>query len=205
MDRLVQQKNDSMESIPVTVIPTVTTTIPSTLAASGATTVPTATTLPTTSTTTLVTESSIAATHPSDEASKLIKSMQDMSIQTNEINRLKDQIKSLEDEKKLAQNMHKNETHKSNRLIERIHKLEKELTLKEPLAQAKQHLWANIINSVNDIWPSIQVIFEQKDLIKEATKAIQKLRKNLVTSQRRPMKSLSFLIPRTNRNWKRLA
>jgi len=54
--------------------------------------------------------------------------------------------------------------------------LEKELTLKEPLAQAKEQLWANIIDSINDIWPSIQVIFEQNDLVKEATKEIQRFK-----------------------------
>jgi len=52
---------------------------------------------------------------------------------------------------------------------ERIKNMEKELTLKEPLGQAKEQLWANIIDSINDILPSIQVIFEQIDLIKQAT------------------------------------
>lgn len=40
-------------------------------------------------------------------------------------------------------------------------------------------MWANIIDSVNDIWPSIQVIFEQIDLIKQATKAIHKVKEKL--------------------------
>ena len=44
------------------------------------------------------------------------------------------------------------------------------------MAQAKQQLWANIIESINDIWPSIQVIYEQKDLLKEAREAIQKIK-----------------------------
>lgn len=57
--------------------------------------------------------------------------------------------------------------------------LKKELTLKEPLAQAKKQLWANIINSANDIWPSIQVVFEQKDLIREAIEAIQRVKEEL--------------------------
>jgi len=55
---------------------------------------------------------------------------------------------------------------------ERTKSLEKELTLNEPLGQAKEQLWANTIDSVNGIWPSIKVIFEQKDLVKEATEAI---------------------------------
>ena len=39
--------------------------------------------------------------------------------------------------------------------------------------------WANIIDSVNDIRPSIQVIFEQTELVKVATEAIQKVREEL--------------------------
>ena len=140
MDKLVQEKKANMEAVIVTTIPIVTTEVPSTLEASVATTVPVATTLPTTSATTLVTESSIVAVHLSDEASKLIKAMQDMSIQTKEINRLKDQIKSLEDENMLVKIMHKYEIHKSKRSTERIQKIEKELVLKEPLAEEKHQL-----------------------------------------------------------------
>ena len=40
-------------------------------------------------------------------------------------------------------------------------------------------MWANIIESVNDIWPSIQVIYEQKDLIKVASEAIQKIKEEM--------------------------
>ena len=138
MDKLVQEKKANMEAIHVTAIPTVTTAVPYTLVAPVATIVPVATTLPTTSKSTSTTESSTTATHPSDEACKLVKSMKYMSIQTTEINRLKEQIKILEDENKLIQIMHKNETQKSNRLSKKVQKLEKELTLKEPLAQEKQ-------------------------------------------------------------------
>ena len=104
------------------------------MVASLAPTAPVDTTLPIAS----ATGSTTAAAHPSDEASKLVKAMQYMSIHTTEINRLKEQIKSLEDEKKLAQIMHKNEAQKSNKLTESINNLEKELTLKEPLAQEKE-------------------------------------------------------------------
>lgn len=174
MDKLVQEKKVNREEITVTTIPTVTTTVPST----SSDPLPTTLTV-TTSTTTSTTDSTTTIIHPSDEADKLIKAMQHISIHTNKINRLKEQIKSLEDEKKLVQIMHKDETQKSNRLNERLQKLEKELTLKEPLAQAKQQLWANMINSVNDIWASIQVNFEQTDLIKEESKEIQEVRAEL--------------------------
>ena len=47
------------------------------------------------------------------------------------------------------------------------------------MAKIKKKLRANIIESVNDIWSSIQVIYEQRDLIKEAGEAIQKIKEEL--------------------------
>ena len=43
----------------------------------------------------------------------------------------------------------------------------------------KQILWANIIDSINDVWPSIQVIFEQTELVKVATEEIHKTMEEL--------------------------
>ena len=64
-------------------------------------------------------------------------------------------MKSLETDYKLAKIMHKEEVKKATRMSERLKAMEKDLTLKEPLGQAKELLWANMIDSVNDIWPSI--------------------------------------------------
>ena len=114
-----------MEASNVIAIPTVTTIVPSSLVVLVAIAAPIATMFPTASTTTSTIGSTTIVVHPSDEASKLIKAMEDMSIQTNEINGLKEQIKILEDEKNLVQIMHKDETQKSNRLNERLQKLEK--------------------------------------------------------------------------------
>ena len=55
--------------------------------------------------------------------------------------------------------MHKEEVQKDAKMSERLKAMEKDLKLKESLGQAKELLWANIIDSVNDIWPSIKVIF----------------------------------------------
>jgi len=60
------------------------------LATSLAPTTPLATTLPAATTTTLAIGSTTVATHPSDEASKLVKAIEDMSIKTIEINILKE-------------------------------------------------------------------------------------------------------------------
>ena len=49
------------------------------------------------------------------------------------------------------------------------------------------------IDSVNDIWPSIQVIFEQNDLVKEATKAIQRVKAELGDVPEEASRIIQFL------------
>lgn len=100
--------------------------------------------------------------------------------------------------------MHKSETQKSNKLTDKIDKLEKELSLKEPLAQEKQQLWANIINSINDIWPSIEVIFEHKDLIKKEGNAILKVKEDLGKKPEEATKIIKFLNYKNNQELEEL-
>ena len=54
--------------------------------------------------------------------------------------------------------------------------LEKDLSLNKPLAEIKGILWANINQSLSNVWRSIQVIYEQIDLIGAAQVEIQKTR-----------------------------
>lgn len=102
LDNLIQLKQASLETSATTTIPIVITTVPSTLVASLAPTAPLATSYLATTTTTSVIGSTTTAAQPSHEASKLVKAMKDMSIRTTEIYKLKEQKRSLEDEKKLA-------------------------------------------------------------------------------------------------------
>ena len=78
-------------------------------------------------------------------------------------------MSSLEIDCKLAQIQQKEEAQKNQRMGERIQILEKDLTLQQPLGDMKEILWSNMIDSINDVWPSIQVIFEQTELVKVAT------------------------------------
>ena len=67
MDKLVQEKNASIEAIPITTIPTVTIAVPYTSLALVATTIPVATIISTSAT-----DSTTTTTNPSDEEGKLI-------------------------------------------------------------------------------------------------------------------------------------
>lgn len=62
---------------------------------------------------------------------------------------------SLETDYKLAKIMQKEEEQEAAMIKEKVKLMERDLTLKEPLGEAKEKLWANIIDFVNDIWPSI--------------------------------------------------
>lgn len=155
-----------------TAIPIITIAAPSTVAASLAPIAPLATTLPVT------TEFTIAGTS-TEKTTELVKAMEEMSIQATELKRLKEKVASLETDCKLAQKQQKEEAQKALRMGEKIKVLEKVLTLQKPLGQTKEMLWANSIDSVNDILPSIQVIFEQIELVKVATEAIKKVKEDL--------------------------
>ena len=100
----------------------VTTTVPSTLAEELAPKVSLAIVVTVTSSTTSTTESSTSVVQQSYEAKKLIKAMEYMSIQNNEINRLKEKIKNLEDAKKLAQINAETEGQKAKSSSEKLKK-----------------------------------------------------------------------------------
>lgn len=118
-DNLIQLKQTNIASTSANVIPIMSTTVPSTLKASLAPTAPPATSLPVT------TESTTTSTSGED-ADKLVKAMNEMSIQATEMNRLREKMASLETNYKIAQIMQKEESYKANKMNERVKALEKD-------------------------------------------------------------------------------
>ena len=116
LDILIQLKQASLDYALATVIPTVTNDVPSTLAASLAPTAPIATTL-------LASTPSTSTWSTGDEANRLVKEMEEMSIQTTEMSMHKEKMTNLETDYKLAQIMHKEEKQKSTRMNEQIKSL----------------------------------------------------------------------------------
>ena len=80
LDNLIQLKQASLYTTTVTIIPTVTTIVPSTLAASLAPIAPLSIALPAATVSPPAIGSTSVAAQPGDEASKLVKEMEDMSI-----------------------------------------------------------------------------------------------------------------------------
>jgi hypothetical protein len=44
------------------------------------------------------------------------------------------------------------------------------------LSEAKENIWIDIINSMTEIWPLIQIVFEQHELVQRVGQAIEKIR-----------------------------
>ena len=73
------------------------------------------------------TSSTIPSTIPiqvSDAFEKLVKSMEDMSIQGEEIRKLQEVVKNLQELKSMFQASHQEETHKSQRNSQKLQQLQ---------------------------------------------------------------------------------
>ena len=43
------------------------------------------------------------------------------------------------------------------------------------LTEVKENVWTDITKSINEIWPMIQIMFEQNDLVQRSKQAIEKI------------------------------
>jgi hypothetical protein len=69
--------------------------------------------------------------------------------------------------------------HKSQRLTQEIQKLQKETFMAKILSEAKENIWIDIIQSMTEIWPLIQIVFEHNELVQRDRQAIDKIRGEL--------------------------
>ena len=61
------------------------------------------------------------------------------------------------------------------------------------MSYVKNQLWTKIIESINNVWPSIQVIYEQKDLLKASHEEIQKTMDELGAKLEEAVEIIKFL------------
>jgi DNA repair ATPase RecN len=91
----------------------------------------------------------------SDASDKLVKSMEDMSIQGEEIKKLQEEVKNQQELKSMFQASHQENMHKSQRLCQKLQQLEKVSVMVKTLAEAKENIWVDINKLMSKIWPSI--------------------------------------------------
>jgi hypothetical protein len=84
----------------------------------------------------------------SDAFEKHVKSMEDMSLQGEEVRKMKEDIKNLQEMKSMFQTSHHVEMHKSQRISKQLQQLQKETIMAKILAQAKETIWIDINKSM---------------------------------------------------------
>jgi hypothetical protein len=69
--------------------------------------------------------------------------------------------------------------HTTQRLKKELQKLQKETVMAKTLSEAKENIWMDICKSMTEIWPLIQIMFEQHELLQRSRQAIDKIRGEL--------------------------
>ena len=99
---------------------------------------------------------------------EIVKSMEEMSLKNTQINNLKKANKDLKSSYKNALITSKGHEQRTKALEEQVKSLQKEVNFCEQVKYIKNYLWNNIIQGIHLQWPSIQIIYEQRDLLKAA-------------------------------------
>jgi hypothetical protein len=65
------------------------------------------------------------------------------------------------------------------------------------LAKAKENIWTDISKSINEIWPMVQIMFEQHDLVLKSLQAIGRIRTKLGEIPSKANEIIKFLNSKT--------
>jgi hypothetical protein len=68
------------------------------------------------------------------------------------------------------------ERQEADKIKKEIQHLQKQIVAGKTLAEAKENIWTDIAKSINEIWPMVQIMFEQHDLVLKNRQAIDRIR-----------------------------
>ena len=105
--------------------------------------------------------------------------MNDLKLQVTELQHTKLQLINLEQRYDISKMSVADKSRVIKRLEKLVKALEKDLTLEKPLREINKIIWDNIIQTIKDIWPSIQIMYEQNDLVKAALDEVENTRAEL--------------------------
>jgi hypothetical protein len=114
-----------------------------------------------------------------EKTTELAKSMEKMNLQETKISRLKKEIENLQELKSSYQISLSKEKQVSDQLKQELQQLRKQTVAGKTPAEVKESIWTDITKSMNEIWPMIQIMFEQNELVQRSKQAIGKIRSEL--------------------------
>jgi FtsZ-binding cell division protein ZapB len=163
LERLVKEKE---QTIPMEVIPL--SAVPLTGVSTTTVSIATTTKLP-----------SVAPVTVLETFETLAKSMEEMTLQGAKIKKLQLEIEKLQNLKSSFQTSYNIERHTLENLKQEIQQLQKQTVMGKTLAEAKKNIWMDISKSINEIWPMVQIMFEQHELVLRSKQAIDKIKGEL--------------------------
>lgn len=95
-------------------------------------------------------------------------------MKNKEVEKLLVAVTKMEENKIKVDNAYLAELQKNFKLIQRIWNYEDQSIIIQMLAEEKHSIWHNINANVTDLWPFIQIIFEQEVLVQTVKVAIEK-------------------------------
>jgi hypothetical protein len=173
MERLLKEKEQAkpMEGIPLSAIPISTATV---------TAIPSAASVPL-----------------PEGATDLAKSMERMNLQESEISRLKKEVENLQELKTSFQASLSKEKQVNEQIKKELQQLQKQTMAGKTLAEVKEIVWTDISKSINEIWPMVQIMFEQNELLERSKQAVEKIRTELGDMPAQANEIIRFLNSKT--------
>jgi len=86
--------------------------------------------------------------------------MEELKLQVSELQKVKEKYVTLEQRYNLSKINFAEKVREIKGLEQKVKSLEKDITFDKPLVDIKKILWTNITQSINDVLPSIKIIFE---------------------------------------------
>jgi hypothetical protein len=120
------------------------------------------------STTSVTIVPSMTPSTSQEKTTDLAESMERMNLQETEINRLKKEIENLQELKSSFQTSLSKEKQVTEHLKKELQQLRKQTVADKTLAEVKESVWKDITNSMNEIWPMIQIMFEKNELVQRS-------------------------------------
>jgi hypothetical protein len=138
----------------------------------------------------------IATTIP-EGTTDLAKSMERMNLQESEINRLKKEVENLQELKISFQTSLSKEKQVNEQIRKELQQLQKKTMAGKTLAEVKEIVWTDISKSINEIWPMVQIMFEQNELLERSKQAVEKIRIELGDMPAQANEIIRFLNSKT--------
>jgi hypothetical protein len=128
---------------------------------------------------------------------ELAKSMEEMNLQETEIRRLKKEVENLQELKSSYQASYSKEKQTSDKLKQELQQHQKQTVPGKTLAMVKEYVWMDITKSINEIWPMVQIMFEQNELVQRSKQVIEKIRGELGEMPAEATEIIKFLNSKT--------